>query len=194
MMALPWHVAGFSWMLMAEQLDCDYFFVTTKKGKHNFWIKTVQDIQPDYLLTVPAVLRALYGEDWFVPNVTYGGYSIQFEEYKKLSTHCSTMYQGYGQAEAGGLISSYKRRSTLLPSGMENLCNGNVIDGVKISCNGTHKKPEPILITSDTAYTQKTYHSGDMGFKDEEGNIYVVGRSAETENNTPANKKELLDR
>ncbi len=193
MMALPWHVAGFSWMLMAEQLDCDYFFVTTKKGEHDLWIKTVQDIQPDYLLTVPAVLRALYDEDWFVPNVAYGGYPINLEEYKKLSPHCSTMYQGYGQTEAGGLISVYKRRSTLLPSGVENLCNGMAIEGVEITCIGTHEKPEPILITSGTAYTQEIYNSGDVGFKDEEGNIYVVGRTTEIAGNPAANKKELLD-
>ncbi len=193
MMALPWHVAGFSWMLMAEYLDSDYFFITTQKGEHNFWLKTVQDIQPDYLLTVPAVLKSLYGEDWFVENVAYGGYPILLEDYKQLSPHCSYMYQGYGQTEAGGLISSYKRRSTVLPFEMENFCNGIPIEGVELTCIGTKESPEPILITSETAFTTETYHSGDVGFKDEKGNIYVVGRSTDLANNREPRKKELLD-
>ncbi|MBO6522277.1 MAG: AMP-binding protein [Balneolaceae bacterium] len=192
MMALPWHVAGFSWMLTAEQLGSDFFFVTTQKGGEGSWIKALRDVQPDYLLTVPAVLRALYDEDWFVPNVVYGGYPIKFEEYKRLSPHCSFMHQGYGQTEAGGLISSYKRKSTLLPSGMENFCNGKAIEGVEMTCIGSREKPEPILITSETAYTQNIYNSGDVGFKDEEGNIYVVGRTNDLPGGREAGRKELL--
>lgn len=187
MMAMPWHVAGFSWMLMAEHLDCDYFFVTTQKGEHDLWLKTVQDIGPDYLLTVPAVLRAMYDEDWFVPNVVYGGYPIKFEEYEKLSPHCSFMHQGYGQTEAGGLIASYKRRSTTLPFDMENFCCGHPIEGVSLFCKGTKEHPEPILIASETAFKSKEYNSGDVGFKDDKGNIYVVGRSLSSYTN-----KELL--
>ena len=187
MMAMPWHVAGFSWMLMAELIDCDYFFITTKKGEHDLWIKTVQDIEPDYLLTVPAVLRALYDEEWFVTNVVYGGYPIKFEDYSKLSPHCLNMFQGYGQTEAGGLISAYKRRSTTLPFEMENFCCGNPIEGVSLLCEGTREHPEPILITSETAFKSEQYDSGDVGFKDDKGNIYVVGRSVSSDTN-----KELL--
>ncbi len=192
MMAMPWHVAGSSWMLMAELLDCEYFFITTKKGEHDFWIKTVQDVEPDYLLTVPAVLRALYDEDWLVPNVAYGGYPIKFEEYEKLSPHCSFMYQGYGQTEAGGLISSYKRRSTVIPFDLENLCQGRPISGVELNCDGTRESPSSIYITSETAFTTETYDSGDVGFKDEEGNIYVMGRSIDSPTTNRSNKKELL--
>lgn len=192
MMAMPWHVAGFSWMLMAELLDCDYFFVTTQKGEHKLWLKTVQDIEPDFLLTVPAVLRALYDEDWFVPNVAYGGYPIKFEEYDKLSPHCSFMYQGYGQTEAGGLIAAYKRRSTTLPFDMENFCSGHSIEGVSLFCDGSKENPKPILIKSETAFTSNQYDSGDVGFKDEKGNIYVVGRSLASEAASQSRKKDLL--
>jgi len=108
MLASPWHVAGFTWALMAEQLDCEYVFISTVKGDHSLWLKTVQDTTPDYLLTVPAVLRALYDENWFAENVVYGGYSIKFEEYQKLSPHCSVMFQGYGQTEAGALSRAIK--------------------------------------------------------------------------------------
>ncbi|MEQ9309748.1 MAG: AMP-binding protein [Balneolaceae bacterium] len=192
MMALPWHVAGFSWMLMAENLECEYFFITTKKGEHNLWINTVQDINPDYMLTVPAVLRTLYDEDWFVSNVVYGGYPIKFEEYAKLSPHCSVMYQGYGQTEAGGLISSYKRRSTVLPFDLENLCQGKPISGVKLMCNGSQDAPQPIYIQSKTAFTTDRYDSGDVGFKDKKGNLYVVARSLVTNSLDKSSQKDLL--
>ncbi len=192
LMAMPWHVAGLSWMLMCESVECDYFFITTRKGEHNLWIKTVQDISPDYLFTVPAVLRALYDEDWFVNNVAYGGYPIKFEEYAKLSPHCSSMYQGYGQTEAGGLISCHKRRSTVLPFELENLCNGKAIEGVELTCSGTQEHPTPIYIYSKTSCFPQTYDSGDVGFTDEEGNIYVAGRSLPPGKSKPKIKKELL--
>lgn len=192
MMAMPWHVAGFSWMLMAEQLECEYEFITTQKGEHDLWIKTVQESKPDYLLTVPAVLRALYDEDWFVSNVVYGGYPIKFHEYKMLSPHCSFMYQGYGQTEAGGLISSYKRSSVKTPFELENLCQGRPIKGVELTCKGAKETPEAIYIKSETAYTKEYYDSGDVGFKDEEENIYVMGRSIESGTDSNSSKKELL--
>tara|TARA_R110000868_G_scaffold408928_1_gene693241 strand:- start:5968 stop:6825 length:858 start_codon:yes stop_codon:yes gene_type:complete len=192
MMALPWHVAGFSWMLMAEYLECEYFFITTQKGEHDLWIRTVKDIEPDYLFTVPAVLRALYNEEWFVSNIVFGGYPITFEEYSTLAPYCRLMYQGYGQTEAGGLISSYKRRSTQIPTKLENFCQGKPIQGVELSCNGTKENPQDIFIKSSTAFTQELYNSGDMGFKDRNGNIFVMGRSVDSESSRQADKKELL--
>jgi acyl-coenzyme A synthetase/AMP-(fatty) acid ligase len=174
MMAAPWHVAGFTWALMAEQLNCEYEFITTKKGDDERWLKCVQEMQPDYLLTVPAVLRALYNKDWFVEHLVYGGYSINFEEYEQLAPHCSFMHQGYGQTEAGGLISSYKRSSSDTPFKNENLCHGKPIAGAQLKCDGTPNKPEPIYLTSQTAYTDESYNTGDWGYKDNADNIYLL--------------------
>ncbi len=192
LMALPWHVAGLSWMLMCEHIECEYFFITTRKGEHDLWIKTVQDISPDYLFTVPAVIRALYDENWFATNVAYGGYPIKFEEYAKLSSHCSFMYQAYGQTEAGGLISCYKRRSTVVPDEMENFCSGKAIEGVQLTCGGTREHPTPIYIYSKTSSFSQTYDTGDVGFTDSEGNIYIVGRSNQAGSAKAPHKKELL--
>ncbi len=177
MMAAPWHVAGFTWVLMAEHLDCEYLFITTMKGDHDLWIKTIQDAHPDYLFTVPAVLRTLYDENWFVENIAYGGYSIKYNEYEKLSPHCSTMYQGYGQTEAGGLISVHKRRSTVIPDVDENLCHGFPIEGTQIRCNGTVDSPSPIFLYSPTAVFRTEYNTNDLGFRDKEGRIYLTDRS-----------------
>lgn len=193
MMALPWHVAGFSWMLMAEHLSCEYTFLTTQKGEDAVWRKSVQKVNPDYLFTVPAVLNALYGVEWFAQKIAFGGYPLKFENYKKLAPHCEFMYQGYGQTEAGGLISSYKRRSSAIPFDSENLCQGKPIEGVRLECSGTQSNPAPIYITSETAFTENKYNSGDVGYFDESENIYVAGRSIFTAEKSGAEPKDLLD-
>ena len=179
MLAKPWHVAGFSWMLMAEYLDCEYLFITTYKGDYNLWVKTIQDTSPDYLFTVPQVLRGLYDEHWFVDYVVFGGASIKFGEYDQLSPHCKFMYQAYGQTEAGGLISCHKRKSTVIPEPNENLCHGKPLPGVNISFTGTMDFPAPIYIESPTAYQSTRYNSGDVGYFDKDQNLYLVNRDRE---------------
>lgn len=177
MLAEPWHVAGFTWMLMAEFLECEYQFITTKKGAHKEWLKAIREFEPDYLMTVPAVLRGIYDESWQVENVVYGGYPIKHSEYQLLARHCSTMYQGYGQTEAGGLISVHKRKSSNTPEDLEHLCGGLPIEGVQLQSEGTPKQPAPILITSETAFTDKTYISGDLGFIDNTYRVFITGRA-----------------
>lgn len=192
MLALPWHVAGFTWLLMAEFLDCEYLFITTRKGDHELWLNTIQDTEPDYIFTVPAVLRSLYDEDWYSNNIVYGGYPIRFEEYSHLSPHCRTMYQGYGQTEAGGLISCHKRRSTQIPMQSEHLCHGFPIQGLIIQCDGSPEKPAPIYIKSPTAYTGVSYNTGDVGYLDKYGRIYVCGRAEDQSIPTTSRGKKRL--
>ncbi|HCD52896.1 MAG TPA: hypothetical protein DEQ34_10635 [Balneolaceae bacterium] len=176
MMAAPWHVAGFTWLLMAEYLECEYLFITTIKGDHKLWLQTVQDLNADYLLTVPQVLRTLYDEHWFADTVVFGGDPIQAGEFEKLSPHCRWMIQGYGQTEAGGLIAAHKRKSSLIPAKYEHHCMGRSIAGVNVRCEGEPEKQSPIYIRSESAYTDQEYRSGDLGFMDPSGRIYVTGR------------------
>lgn len=178
-LAAPWHVAGFSWAIMAEQLECEYEFITTKKGDDKTWFEAVKNFQPDYLLTVPAVLRAIYDEEWYVPNVVFGGYSIEPEDFGLLAPHCEIMIQGYGQTEAGGLIAAKSWRSSEDKGELDHLCCGKSIKGVKLRCEGTDDNPKPIFIQSKTAFTTKEYRSGDLGFMDEHENIYILGRAKE---------------
>ena len=175
-MALPWHVAGLTWAFMAEELKAEYLFVTTRKGQQALWLQTLQEFRPDYLFTVPSVLRQLYSESWFVPKVVYGGQAISAAEYLALSTHCSQTYQGYGQTEAGGLISVYKRKSTVLLDPGEERCQGFAIEGAHIECEGTPETPQPIWLQSETAHVAQKYATGDIGFMDHDGRIHVLDR------------------
>lgn len=175
-LAAPWHVAGISWTLMAEQLGNDYRFIKTISGEASLWLDTIASYQPSHLLTVPAVLRNLYDEDWFVENIIYGGSPLKYHELTLVHPHSKFLYQGYGQTEAGGLIAVHPMRSAIKPSPDEHLCCGRAIEGVEIFCKGTHEAPDNILVRSETAYTSSRYDTGDAGYTDSEGNIYVTGR------------------
>ncbi len=181
-MAAPWHVAGLSWAIMAEMLGCDYHFITTKKGEGDKWLKSIQEFKPDFLFTVPAVLRALYGKDWFVPHVVFGGYSVEEDELQELTPHCDFTIQGYGQTEAGGLIAAHKRKSKDWVRPYEHICSGKPIAGVELRCEGSPENPASIYIQSETAFTQAEYNSRDVGFRDSQGRVYVLGRSDEVVN------------
>jgi len=83
MMAKPWYVAGFSWMLMAELLNLEYQFVTARKGEGQNWLEAINSFRPDGLLMVPQVLRLLYDAEWSVPKIIYGGSPIRREDYSR---------------------------------------------------------------------------------------------------------------
>jgi O-succinylbenzoic acid--CoA ligase len=176
-LAAPWHVAGLSWAMMADELGCDYKLITTKKDDKETWLGAIKEVQPDYLLTVPAILKALYEKDWKVPNVVFGGYSIEQEDLNSIANHCEVMYQGYGQTEAGGLIAVHKRHSSDHPKKFEYMCCGQPIEGVTLYCEGTAEEPKEIHIESRTAFTQKRFNTRDKGFKDDIGRIYILGRA-----------------
>lgn len=177
MMAAPWHVAGLSWAIMAEELGFDYEFLTTQKGEKESWLREIQRVKPDVLLTVPGVLSAIDDEEWFVPKIIFGGYAPIEGELEKYASHCKVMIQGYGQTEAGGLITAHTMKSNEARFTNERLCCGFPIEGVKVRCEGTAGDPAPIFVHSKTAFTQEEYHTGDLGYKDESGRLFITGRS-----------------
>ena len=125
------------------------------------------------------MLKQLYSESWFVPKVVFGMQAISAVEYLSLATHCSQTYQGYGQTEAGGLISVHKRKSTVLLDLGEEGCQGFVIESAHIECEGTPKTLQPICLQSETAHVAQIYATGDIGFMDHEGRIHVLDRSVD---------------
>lgn len=175
-MAKPWHVAGLSWAIMAEELGCEYEFITTIKGEGEEWLNAIQTFQPDYLLTVPPVFRALYEKDWWVKNIITGGIPLKKEDIPCLKSHCSTVYNGYGQTEAGGLIACHKfGLSDQIDENEYRNC-GLAIKGVALKSEGHRAQPSPIFIKSKTAYAEGWYNSGDLGYI--EGNeVHLTGRS-----------------
>lgn len=175
-LAKPWHVAGLSWALMAEEFDCEYQFFTTNRGEQDKWLERIQHFKPDVLLTVPPVLASLQGEKWFVPKIIFGGLPFQKSEFEKMEAYCEVMIQGYGMTEAGGLISCHHHVSGDAFFEEEYLCNGVPIKGVEIKCMGSEDNPEEVFIRSETAYTHSFYPTGDLGYKDEKGKIYLTGR------------------
>jgi acyl-coenzyme A synthetase/AMP-(fatty) acid ligase len=178
MMAKPWHVAGLSWVLMAEQLNVNYSFIPTKKGETERWHSAIRELRPTYLLTVPAVLRALLDRDeWEVPNIVFGGAPMDDEEYKPLTEHCEMIYQGYGQTEAGGLISCRKLSVPFnVPSGLS--ANYGVPPReFELKCKGSQAHPAPIMLESPTAIHRGFYDTGDLGYLKDDGSLVLAGRA-----------------
>jgi acyl-coenzyme A synthetase/AMP-(fatty) acid ligase len=175
-LASPWHVAGLSWALMAEHYDNEYQFIATQKGDEKKWYEAIQQFKPDVLLTVPAVLNGLLDFKWDVPKIVFGGTPLEPKELISISERCVDLFQGYGQTEAGGLITVYKYKNLPDVINDEHRCCGRPIKGVDLRCNGTINKPEPILVRSKTAYTDDFYETGDLGYKDEERNLYIHSR------------------
>lgn len=182
MMAAPWHIAGLSWAIMAEELGFDYEFLTTQKGEQERWLREIKRVNPDVLLTVPGVLSAIADEEWFVQKIIFGGYTPQEGELEKYANHCEVMIQGYGQTEAGGLITAHTMKSNDARLTNERLCCGFPIEGVKIHCEGIAEDPAPIFIHSKTAFIKEEFYSGDLGYKDETGRIFITGRTEEIVN------------
>lgn len=176
MLAKPWHVAGLSWALIGEYLNLDYRLIPTESGEEQRWYQAIMDFNPDYLLTVPEVLRRLFDfDDWFVSNIVYGGTPITDEDYRPLSIHAHNLYQGYGQTEAGGLISSHKIMTAQeIPAG-SCYCYGYPPEEFKVQCEGTPKNPQPIWLQSPTAVYDGFYDTGDKGYM-RDGKIFLRGR------------------
>lgn len=177
MMAKPWHVAGLSWVLMAEDIGVSYSFLLTRSGEGEQWYKAIREYQPSHIMTVPQVLRTLFEyDDWFVPNIIYGGASIYENDYKLLSHHTKYCYQGYGQTEAGGLISCQK----IIMDGQRRRnishCYGKPPSEFSIHCEGTPDHPEPIWLKSPTAIYDNYYDTGDLGYMDHSDDLYLIGR------------------
>jgi len=182
--AAPWHVAGLTWSLMAEEAGAEYKIMIPKIAQPAEWLSAIEAFRPNLLLTVPTVLRMLYGrENFYVPELGYGGASLEAEDYEKLKNRCQVLFQAYGQTEAGGLIAVYKKIMNTSPKKYEHLCCGFAPSMVKILCDGEPGSPQPILVGSPTSVYEKTYNTGDVGFTDSKGRLYISGRNIDKKDN-----------
>ncbi|MFP8489248.1 AMP-binding protein [Gracilimonas sp. Q87] len=177
MLASPWHVAGLSWAMMAEHVGNEYRFITTNRGDEEKWYRAIHQFKPDVLLTVPAVLRSLMKYEWKLSKLVYGGTPVEPRELKALSKRCAEVFQGYGQTEAGGLICAHKFGNIPDVISDEHRCCGQPVKGVQVRCNGTIEKSEPVIVRSETAFTEEFYKTGDLGYKDHKGDLYIHSRT-----------------
>ncbi len=92
-----------------------------------------------------------------MPKVVFDGQAFSAAEYLSLATYCSQTYQGYGQTEAGGLISVQKRKSTVILDPGEERYQGYTIEATHIECEGTPEIPQPIWLLSETAHLAEKY-------------------------------------
>lgn len=175
--ASPWHVAGLTWALMAETGNNLYHILSPRKKEASRWPRLMEDLKPDVLLTVPSVLRMLYKSgNWFVPNIICGGEPLTPNDYPKLRQHGQSLYQAYGQTEAGGLIAVH-RRDLNRPSGLfEHQCCGYPVPDCKIRCEGTTEAPASIYLKSPFSIYTDWYDTGDLGFMDSLKRLYISGR------------------
>lgn len=151
--------------MMAEHFDNEYKFIATQKGDEKKWYEAIQQFKPDVLLTVPTVLKSLLDFQWSIPKIIFGGTPLEPEELKSISKRCVDLFQGYGQTEAGGLITvnKYEKLPDMISD--EHRCCGQPIERVDLRCNGSIKKPEMVLVRSRSAYTDGFYETGDLGYK-----------------------------
>ena len=178
--ASPWHVAGLSWALMAEHGGNLYHVVPPRRKQASLWPRLINDTKPDVLLTVPTVLRLMGQESsWFVPNIVCGGEPLKPADYHMLSRHSDTLYQAYGQTEAGGLISVHRRNLKQPPGFHEFQCCGYTPAECNIRCDGSCEAPAPILLKSPTSIYSNWYDTGDKGFMDSLNRLYLSGRNDE---------------
>lgn len=175
MMAKPWHVAGVSWMLMAEWLNLEYRFVVTRKGNEQSWLEAIRSFEPDCLLTVPPVLRSLPDAEWKVPKIVYGGNPVQKEDISRFAKHGNVLIQGYGQTEAGGLISCYTVETGEHGTGNVHKCYGRWPKEFAIRCPGSPRHPAPLWLESPTACRSGFYDTGDYGYINN-GRLFLLGR------------------
>lgn len=183
-LASPWHVAGLSWALMAEENNIDYRMKAPRIAESDQWVGEINAYQPDMLFTVPTVLRYLYeSKNWFVPRIAFGGASILQEDYKELAPHTQTLYQAYGQTEAGGLIAVYSRDINTEPESDEHIRVGRPPENVMIHCEGKKDVPGPILVQSPSSIVNGWYDTGDLGYFDDDQQLHVTGRNDQRKGN-----------
>jgi acyl-coenzyme A synthetase/AMP-(fatty) acid ligase len=184
-LASPWHVAGLTWALMAELASVDYKMVVPHVQESEKWGELINKYKPTFIFTVPTVLRYLVQQDhWSCDNIAYGGAPIEPEMYAQLRPFTRTLYQAYGQTEAGGLIAAHIHDMAKEPYEWEAICCGKSPEGIILECNSSDfDDPAPIRLLSKTAVFDDWYETGDYGFINSEGNVHITGRKEQKHGN-----------
>ncbi len=183
-LAGPWHVAGLSWALMAEQVNAEYIIKAPAVGETESWLRLINDFSPTHLLTVPNILRNLSEhENWYVPEIVFGGDHLNDDSYEIIRKRSDALTHAYGQTEAGGLLASvrFSNEEQLLPS--QKICVGTAAPSMYLSCIGSPGAPAEVKAWSPTSVYNGYYQTGDLGYLDDEHRLLITGRSGKAKGN-----------
>ncbi len=175
-LASPWHIAGFTWFAAAEQAGATVKISAPYLDKLDTFSARIAEFNPTVLFAVPSVLHALLDRNMpFVPHIAVGGAPVPVEDFPKLKTRCDRFTQAYGQSEAGGLLSAASMSTEKLDASFFR-CVGVPGNGISLFCDGIPGEAKPILALSPSAVDSAVYVTGDIGWKDAEGNLCGMGR------------------
>jgi len=170
--ASPWHVAGFTWALAAEQVGATVQTIIPYVEKLSEIPSLIESFKPTHLFTVPGALRSFYKEEWFCEEVITGGATLFAEDYLVLKNKCAMLTQAYGQTEAGGLI-SFVRKSVQEFTEKDSGNCGKLPDEFELEFRGEQNE---IWFKSPTTISDSFYFTGDVGFFDKNAELRVTGR------------------
>ncbi len=170
--ASPWHVAGFTWALAAEQIGATFQTIIPYVEKLTEIPLLIETFQPTHVFTVPGALRSFYKVDWFCDEIITGGATLVPDDYQILMNKCTILTQAYGQTEAGGLI-SFLRKSVQEFTDKDSGNCGILPNEFKLEFRGEQNE---IWLKSPTTISETFYFTGDVGFIDEIAELHVTGR------------------
>ena len=156
-------------------------------------IKEMEMRKITYCQMVPAILR-LFAKFYvkskvklpYFKRITIGGEPISVDELKSISEAIAPIrvLQGYGMTEASPVIAAQTRKS----NGDKYGSSGNVMESVQIRIVAEKGRREGIIWVKGPSICKRTYNgnslvneedwldTGDVGYMDEEGELYVCGR------------------
>lgn len=168
--ASPWHVAGLTWIISALKAGSYVEFFVPYVDQLPSLPERISTMNPTHLFIVPSALRSVYHSDWQVDELIVGGASLMADDYPVLKNRCDFLTQAYGQTEAGGLISSYRKS-------IQDFVADDVKNVGKTPPEFTFKLDDKeLLFSSPTAAYEGFYPTGDYVLMDLNGNIHVQGR------------------
>lgn len=181
-LASPWHIAGFTWYAAALHAKSTVRIEIPHISRLPQFAAIIAAFRPTVLFVVPSVLHALL-ETGFEPvsHIISGGAPVPSEDLQIMHRFCGRLTQAWGQTEAGGLLTfSTRDASTIDLSCFRNV--GKPAPGVQLLCYGTEAEPQMVFAQSPSAASDDWYETGDLGWKNSAGDLYLFGRKVQKGN------------